>query len=150
MRQQRMLIALVLMASSTFMALAQELNRTVEVARVRAVIAKLNKARMKYDGKAFSQLFARDGTVRIGREIVATGQAAIEKTVNKPVFWSETTAPTIEKESVRFVSPDVALVQAIQSQYGSLILKQNVAVTLFVKLVDNEWRIGSMWIDPAT
>src|SRR5260221_8839844 len=134
MRQQRMLIALVLMASSTFMALAQELNRTVEVARVRAVIAELNKARMKYDGKAFSQLFARDGTVRIGREIVATGQAAIEKTVNKPLFWSETTVPTIENESVRFVSSEMALVNAVEVQYGSIILKESVAATLLMKL----------------
>jgi uncharacterized protein (TIGR02246 family) len=126
------------------MALAQEPDGPVESARIRSVIAELNKARTKYDGKAFSQLFARDGTVRIGREIVATGQAAIEKTVTKPLPWSETTAPMIDKESVRFLSSDVARVDAVQVQYGPVVLKQAVPIRILLKLERNECRIVSM------
>src|SRR2546426_12049554 len=79
MLRQRTLIASMITAGSTLGALAQEPNRPVEAGRIRAVIAELNKARTKYDGKAFSQLFGRDGTVGIGSDLIAAGRAAIEK-----------------------------------------------------------------------
>jgi uncharacterized protein (TIGR02246 family) len=143
------IIALAAMAVSTLVALAQEPDRPTEVARIRSVIAKLNKARKNSDAKAFSQLFARDGTIRVGNRIVATGQGEIEKTVTKPLFWSETTAPRIENESIRFGSPDVALVDAIQTQYGPVIVKQSVPVTVLLKLDGQEWRIASLWLHPG-
>src|SRR5262249_33888074 len=109
-----------------------------------------NKARKEADAKAFSELFARDGNLRIGNQILATGPSAIEKVLKKPRAWSEVTAPRIEDESVRFVSPDVALVDATQTQYGSVILKQSVPVILLMKLDGEEWRIASLWINLAT
>jgi uncharacterized protein (TIGR02246 family) len=149
LQQQRTIMALVVTACGIITAPAEEPNRPVETARIRSVIVELNKARAKYDGKAFSQLFVRDGTVRNGNEIIATGRDAIEKTVNKPLFWSETTAPRIGNESVRFVSLGMALVEAIQTQYGPVIMKQNVPVRILMKLEGQEWRITSLWLHSA-
>ncbi len=147
MPKQRMLGALIVTAISSSIVLAQEPNRSVETARIRSVIAELNEARKNSDAKAFSQLFVQDGTLRVGTEIIATGRDAIERTVNKPAFWSEVTPPIIGNEFVRFVSSDVALVDATQTQYGSLILKQSVPVTLLMKLDGHEWRIVSLWLN---
>jgi hypothetical protein len=58
------------------------------------------------------------------------------------------TPPKIGHESVRFVSADVALVDATQTRYGSLILKQSAPVTLLLKLDSNRWRIVSLWLQP--
>ena len=113
---------------------------------IRSVIAEVNEARKNDDIEAFSHLFARNGTLRIGNEIVATGQDAIEKALKRSPVWSEVTAPRIGRESVRFVSPDVALVDATETRYGSLILKQSAPVTLLLKLDGGVWRIASMWL----
>lgn len=113
---------------------------------IRSVIVEVNKARLGDDVEAFSQLFARDGTLRIGDEIVARGQDAIQKALKRSQVWSEVTAPRIGKELVRFVSPDVALVDATQTRYGSLILKQSAPVTLLLRLDGGVWRIVSLWL----
>jgi uncharacterized protein (TIGR02246 family) len=149
MLKQRMLGVLMVAAISSSITLAQEPNRPGEAARIRSVIAELNEARKKSDAKAFSQLFVQDGTLRVGNEIIATGRDAIERTASKPAFWTEVTPPIIGNESVRFVSSDVALVDATQTQYGSLILKQSVPVTLLMKLDGQEWRIVSLWLNSA-
>jgi uncharacterized protein (TIGR02246 family) len=145
----RTIIALAATAGAISTALAQEPDRPAEVARIRSVIAELNKARKTPIPKAFSQLFVRDGTLRIGNEIVANGRDAIEKSLKNPSAWTEITAPNIENESVRFVSSDVALVDATQTRYGSVILKQSLPVTLLLKLEGNEWRIVSLWLHPG-
>jgi uncharacterized protein (TIGR02246 family) len=148
MLQQRAVIALMLTAGITLIAPAQEPDRPAEADRIRAVIVELNKARRNSDAKAFSQLFAQDGTLRVGNEIIATGPHAIENSLKRPLVWSEVTPPRIGNESVRFVSPDVALVDATQTRYGSLILKQRVPVTLLLKLDGNRWWIISLWLHP--
>jgi len=150
MPQQRMLIALAVTVSSTLITLAEEPDRPVETARVRSVIVELNKARRDANAKAFSQLFAPDGNLRVGNEIIATGPDAIEDAMKNPPVWTEMTAPKIENESVRFVSPVVALVDGTQTRFGPLILKESVPVTLLLKLDGQEWRIISLWLDPHT
>jgi hypothetical protein len=59
------------------------------------------------------------------------------------------TAPSIQIESLRFVFPDVALVDATQVQFGSLLLKKSAPITLLLKLDWDTWRIVSLWIQPA-
>jgi uncharacterized protein (TIGR02246 family) len=127
-------------------ALAQEPDRLEQINQIHSVIAELNKARKNSDAKAFSQLFTRDGTLRIGNEIVATGRDSIERIVNKPTFWSEKTPPNLRNEVVRLVAPGVVLVDATETRYGSVILKQSQPVTLLLKLDGGDWRIVSMWL----
>ena len=66
--------------------------------------------------------------------------------MTKPLFWSEVTAPIIGNESVHFISSELALVMGTQSQYGSMILKQTIPVTILLKLEGKEWRIVSLWL----
>lgn len=57
--------------------------------------------------------------------------------------WSETSRPYFRPQAIRFVSPDVALVDASGIQYGSLILMGRAA--LFVmKKERNAWLIASI------
>ena len=139
----RTVIALVVTVACSWIAPAQEPDG------IQSAITKLNQTRKDSDAVAFSQLFARDGTLRVGNEVVASGQKAIENALEKRLVWSEVTAPVISKATVRLLSSDVALVDATQTQYGSLIVKQSVPVTLLMKLDGNEWRIVSLWLSPA-
>src|SRR2546423_146705 len=90
--RHRMFISVLIAAGATLIALAEEPDRPADVARIRSVIAELNKARKTSDGKAFSNPFSPEGTLKIGTEIVAIGRVAIEKTMTKPLFWSEVSA----------------------------------------------------------
>ena len=128
-------------------AAAQEPDRTT--AAIRSVISELNQARKDSDAKAVSELFTRDGSLAVGNQILASGQTEIENLLQDPVIWSEVTAPSIQIESLRFVFPGVALVDATQVQFGSLLLKKSAPITLLLKLDWDTWRIVSLWIQPA-
>jgi hypothetical protein len=56
---------------------------------------------------------------------------------------SEVTAPRIMVRSIRFITPDVALVDGINAQYGSVILRKSVPVLLVMKKEGSNWRIAS-------
>jgi uncharacterized protein (TIGR02246 family) len=126
--------------------IAQQLDRRLDADRIRSVIALLNESRQHSDAKAFAQLFTLDGELRIGNQILATGRKAIEDALQKRRIWSEVTAPLIGNESIRFLSTDLALVNASQSRYGSIVIKESVPVTLIMKLEDGQWRIFSLRI----
>jgi uncharacterized protein (TIGR02246 family) len=130
-------------------AIAQQPDRRLDADRIRAVIAQLNESRLHADAKAFTQLFTPDGELRSGSQILATGRKAIEDSLPKRRIWSEVTVPLIGNESIRFLSPDVALVDASQSRYGSMIFKESVPVTLIMKLEGGQWRIFSLRIQPV-
>ena len=69
------------------------------------------------------------------------------------VPWSEVTRPSMIIQSVRFITPDVALVDAVNTQYGSVILRRRIPVLLVMRK-DREWRIASLrlvvdrWVVP--
>jgi ketosteroid isomerase-like protein len=138
--------AFTVLAGSSLIALGQEPDRSPEAGRIRSVIAELNKAFSRSDAVAISRFFTPDGDLRIGR-FVATGRAAIVRAIERQrSVWGEITPPFIETQSVQFVSLDVALVDASQTQFGSVILKRTVPVILLMKLDGKEWRILSMWL----
>jgi len=123
---------------------AQELERSVEADRIRSVIAEVNKALSRSDAAVMSQLFTVDGALRAGN-FVAIGRAAIIRAIERQRSdWSEVTPAFIETQSVEFVSPELAVVNATQTQYGSVILKRIVPVMLLMKIEGKEWRILSM------
>ena len=144
------ILALVAVAvvSSLTVGAAQDASPPPTADQVRAIIAQLNEARRRSDAKAFSELFTADGEFRVGKEIVGTGRDAIAAALQQPMVWSEVTPPRIENESVRFISADVALVDAIQTQYGSLIMKQSVPVAILLKRDAADWRIVSLRVYP--
>jgi hypothetical protein len=57
--------------------------------------------------------------------------------------WSEVTAPRIVSKSIRFLTPDVALVDAVIAQYGSLSGSRE-PLLLLMKKQGMEWRIASL------
>lgn len=59
-------------------------------------------------------------------------------------LWSEVTKPKIALQSIRFVTPDVALVDAANIQYGSTILVRRVPLLIVVKREASGWRIASL------
>ena len=150
MLKQRTIITLAVMAVTISTALAQEPDRLEEINQIHSVIVELNKARKNSDAKAFSQLFTRGGTLRIGNEIVATGRDEIEKALKKPSAWTEVTPPNLKNEVIRLVSTGVVLVDVTQTRYGSVILKQSQPVTLLLKRDGGEWRIVSLWLHSGT
>jgi uncharacterized protein (TIGR02246 family) len=113
--------------------------------RIRSVLSALNQARAQHDSKAFAQLFTSDGELLIGGQVVATGPAGIENALRQPAeIWTETFSAGIEIGSIRFLSRNVAVVDAVQNQFGSLILKQSVPVTVWLKRSGKNWRIASL------
>jgi hypothetical protein len=57
---------------------------------------------------------------------------------------SEVTMPRIVIESVRFITADVALVDAANTQYGSVILMRRLPVLLVMKKEGQNWRIAAL------
>jgi hypothetical protein len=57
---------------------------------------------------------------------------------------SEVYGGKISSQSIRFVTPKIALVDATQSRFGSLILSQNVPLVLMLKKVRKGWRISEL------
>jgi hypothetical protein len=47
-----------------------------------------------------------------------------------------------EAKEVRFVTPDVAFVDAVESQYGSLIMKRSRPACFVLRRESGEWRIA--------
>jgi hypothetical protein len=58
--------------------------------------------------------------------------------------WSEVTTPSFVIHSIRFVTTDVALVNAASTQYGSTILVRRIPLLLVMKKEGSDWRIASL------
>ena len=61
---------------------------------------------------------------------------------NEPL--SEVTAPVVVIRSVRFVTLDVALIDAANTQYGSLVLQTRIPVLLVMRKEAQNWKIVSL------
>jgi hypothetical protein len=57
---------------------------------------------------------------------------------------SEVTPPLIAIQSIRFLTPEIALVDAIGTQFGSAILARRVPVWLVMKKEGDDWKIASL------
>lgn len=56
--------------------------------------------------------------------------------------WSETTAPRYTIRSVRFTAPGVALVEAVSTQFGSMIGVLRMRVTIVMRRVGSDWKVS--------
>ena len=56
---------------------------------------------------------------------------------------SEVTPPRISMRAVQFITPDVALVDAENTQYGSMIGVRRVPIVFVVKRDGTEWKIAA-------
>lgn len=58
--------------------------------------------------------------------------------------WSEVTKPRVALHSLRFITSDVALVDASNTQYGSIVVKRRIPLLLVLKKEARGWRIASL------
>jgi hypothetical protein len=63
--------------------------------------------------------------------------------------WSEVTSPRITARSIRMISPQIALVECTNTQYGSAIIVQNTSMLLVMKKDGEQWRIACVQPLPA-
>ena len=91
-------------------------------------------------GRPVSTLFAADADSEFDRL----------KQLDRQIFGlshehlSEVTPPVVVIRSIRFVTPDVALTDAANTQYGSMILQTRIPVLLVLRREGIDWRIVSL------
>jgi hypothetical protein len=56
---------------------------------------------------------------------------------------SETTPPRIVTRAIEFITPDVALVDAENTQYGSVVPVRRVPIVFVVRREGSEWKIAA-------
>jgi hypothetical protein len=56
--------------------------------------------------------------------------------------FSEMTPPHLSLESIMFVTPEVAMVDAVVAQYGSTVLVSKVPVFIVVKKIGSHWKVA--------
>jgi hypothetical protein len=95
------------------------------------VISEINTARKQADLKAFAELFAKDGDLRVGIETVATGREAVQGVLEANP-WTEQSAPIIDRPAVRMLSANVAVVDAWQTQYGEIAFKESTPIMILL------------------
>lgn len=59
--------------------------------------------------------------------------------------WSEVTSRLITIRSIRFLSPQIALVQSTATQYGSVTVMQSTPMLLVMKKDGQQWRIACVF-----
>jgi len=108
----------------------------------RAAIEKIVKAVFAEasTGKPVSTLFAADADSefdklkQLDRQLLGLSKEPL----------SEVSAPGVIIRSIRFVTPDVALIDAANTQYGSMILQTRIPVLLVLRREGIDWRIVSL------
>jgi hypothetical protein len=136
------IISIAMLSSS--LGLAQEPARTADVDGVNSLVRAVNEALRMNDTAAFSSLFIPNADLWLGGEQIGKGPGAIQGALKNRGVWSEVTPAQLDNAAVRLISPDVALIDAKYTQYGSMILKRTIPVLLVVKHEQGVWRIASM------
>jgi hypothetical protein len=57
---------------------------------------------------------------------------------------SEVSAPKLAVRSIRFISPEVAMVDAEKVQFGSMILRRSIPMLFVMRKEGPDWRIASV------
>ena len=107
---------------------------------IERVIAALNADQASAGQKPIADLFTADADNELNR--LASLDRRLVPSSDRP--WSEVTTPRIVVQHIRWITPDVALVDAANTQYGSTILVRRVPMLLVVKKEGKDWRIASL------
>ncbi|MGC9970683.1 MAG: hypothetical protein ABSE56_08845 [Bryobacteraceae bacterium] len=130
--------AIFLLAAGAFLARADEAQDRKKIGQA---LDALKNAQRRGDLKAIAALFTTDSDLRTTAGCIVRGPAAIARALVPEGVWTEVTPPRLDIESVRFPVPGVALVAAVEVQYGSIILKRARPVAILLKKENNAWRI---------
>jgi hypothetical protein len=105
-------------------------DEAAERTAIEGVIGALNDAQPGTSAR--SSLFTADAENELDRR---------SQPSDRP--WSEVTRPRLVIQAIRFVTPEVALVNAASTQYGSTTPVRRIPVLLVMKKEAN-WRIASL------
>ncbi len=108
---------------------------------IQKVIDALNEPHCDSQSKSLSSVFTRDADSADRERLSDVERQMCRRISSGP--WPETTAPRIVSDSIRFVSPDVALVDAAITQIGALSWRHE-PVLFVLKKVGPDWRIASL------
>jgi uncharacterized protein (TIGR02246 family) len=141
MRIQAAVLCCVLPAASAF---AQEPARATDEAAIRETVARYVDARERIDPQAVETLFTPDadqlvssGEWRKGRDAVVRGTMASSRSTGG--------TRTINVESVRFVTPDVAIADGRYEITGLAGGEaRRMWATLVLRRTENGWRIAAI------
>jgi uncharacterized protein (TIGR02246 family) len=130
--------AIFLLAAGAFLARADEAQDRKKVGQV---LDALKDAERRGNREAIAALFTMDSDLRTAAGGIVRGPAAIARALVPEGVWTEVTPPRLNIRSVRFPVPGVALVAAVEVQYGSIILKRARPIAILLKKDNNAWRI---------
>jgi hypothetical protein len=88
--------------------------------------------------KPVSILFTPDAESDLGR--LTAMNRTMTDAANQP--WSELTPPLLVIDSVRFITPDVALVNAANTQIGTV--PRRVPILFVMRKVGADWKIAAL------
>ncbi len=116
-----------------------------DTAGVKLLLTEINEAYRKSDLPAMAALFAPGGELRYGTRILGADPEQIAKELQPArKQWSETTPPYLGDETIRFLSPELALIDVNQIQFGSMLLKRSIPYLLIAKRDGDRWKVLSM------
>jgi len=107
---------------------------------IERVIRLLNDRQTASSKEQISALFISDADSDLGR-LTALNTQWLQLS-SEPL--SEMTSPRLTIRSIRFVTPDVALVNAASVQYGSNIPVRRIPVLFVLKKEGKDWRIAAL------
>ena len=94
--------------------------------------------------ESISALFAADAESVLGSELGRLREMDRRLLGLSKEPLSEVTPPMVDIQSIRFVTSDVALVDAASTHYGSLVLHSRIPVLLVLRRDGADWRIVSL------
>ena len=126
-------VALLLLAAPWVWAADEAADR----AGVNQLISALKDARAQANGRTGDLLASDADRTEFARELAAldTGMTDYSR------VWSEVSRPAIVVRSVQFLTPDVALVDGANVQFGSMMARRN-AFVLIAKRDNGAWKIA--------
>lgn len=111
---------------------------------VRKVVRSASEALSSYNAQSLGALFTDDGDLWVGEQRHTGSPERLSQAVGPPRPMSEMSPPRLENERVRFVSPDVVIVDAQRVQHGSLVVRSAVPAMLILIRRAGQWRIATM------
>jgi hypothetical protein len=117
-------------------------DATSDRAAIESVISRLNDA-----GTRVSTLFAADTADNPAELVQLVRRNRLSAAQNQPL--SEVSDPKIIVRSVQFITPEVALVDTVNAQYGSQIMRA-APIVFVMKRQGDDWRIAAYRIIPAS
>jgi hypothetical protein len=113
-------------------------DERTDQAAIQRVVDALNDYKSGRSRQA-SDLFTSDSGIELARlSDIDRGLAPTDTP------WPEVTKPVIVIRTTRFITSDVALIDAANTQYGSIIVKREIPLLLVVRKDAGLWRIAAL------